>query len=774
MKTKIIGLLASIFILWTDLPLSAQNLSLLPCDPAIRSCVLPDGLSCYVAANPSEKGFADVALIRRNRAEGHQVLFHAEDVDVAMEDSTYIRMMKMVEQYASPADMAVIISGDVDAQAALMKLKYMSYMVAPSVRTPDPVMEWDGVSRLRCTSHVDSVKALTTIMFDWKAPRTPAEYMQTVQAAVYDKTVWEFADIAERWVRRALSDSDIPVADVRFLHHDSRSTLPYETFEFSVTVDTCHAHAAEATVSDILSVIDHEGVSAADLALAEGSYMTRLAARAGKGYRSNSEYVRICTDAFLYGTSLSTDSDRYRYLKSKDVSDSVSMKIFTGVVSALLDADEPGDLMKDYSSSLTPGDSVAFPDAGPKVKVRSSRKDPLSGGVTWIFDNGFKVVYKKMPTGRDLYYSLSLNGGYASIEDLARGEGAFISDCLESFWISGMKGERVKEMLRLSGMTMRTRVSLSNTVVTGKVEDRNADLLMRALLAFANESRPDTAAFSYYMSSENLRLRHLRGGARDARAAIDSLMCPEYRYSPFKSEGCLQPGTIVKAAAFHKAQTSKMNDGVLVLVGDMDESALKKILQTYVGKFRTKSVAFRSPAVQYQPLSGTLTVVAEGTRPALIIAASAAVPMTAENRFAMDLAADLLERAMKDAFAGEDVQVRLSHAGTIYPQERFSVMMEVRGGSMDHVRPAREVLDKLASAGPDDSLVKLYKDALKHEHALMMQEPEYWLRAVTMRNLDGKDFTIGCASKIDAVTSSRLKELFKLLNEGGRIEYVIK
>jgi hypothetical protein len=54
-----------------------------------------------------------------------------------------------------------------------------------------------------------------------------------------------------------------------------------------------------------------------------------------------------------------------------------------------------------------------------------------------------------------------------------------------------------------------------------------------------------------------------------------------------------------------------------------------------------------------------------------------------------------------------------------------------------------------------------------------MNEPEYWLHAMVMRYLDGKDYTSGYAAKIDAVSENDIRKILDLLEKGSKIEYII-
>lgn len=769
--SKIITIAAGVFFT-TIMP--AQELSLLPQDPAVKCGVLPNGLSCYVTANASSEGIADFALVRRDYT-GNETVLSLEDVLTSAEqsvDSTLLLIMKQVEADAVPADQAVVVSGDVDAASVIMKLKYMSLMIASSAPSPLTDYKWEGDGKLNVSSVRDTLKGLSTVRCEWNAARAPWEYMNTVQSAIYEKAVWEMGKVAQMWIRRNLRELGVPVADVMFRYSGNVRGVVDEKLAVEVTVALRDEMVAENQMLAVLSALDQGNVADSDLLLAENEYMLSLERLSGRPVIDNGEYVRMCTDAFLYNRPLSGARERLGYFVSKDVPARSRKKIFTGIVSALLDVASLTDTVAQVSSGIMLSDTLALPGMGVKQKVKSSRKDPFSGGVVWTFANGFKVIYKKMPTGRTLYYSLSLNGGYANVDDLCRGEGAYMSDFIDNSWICGMRGREFKDLLQLSGMTMKSRVNLHNTVISGQVKDRNAGLMMKGILAVAGGCKVDTASVKYYVESE--RLSQLVHKGKDVRAALDSLMCPGYRYTSFKTEEGLQESTFDKAEILFESLVFKMNDGILVIVGDMSESELKKLLQMYVGGFKVKSVASRRPSLQYRPMSSWMEYSVEGYRNAAVVAVSGMVPMTASNHFAAEIAAMMMERKVKERFADRNIAVRLSYARNIYPDERFSIFVMMEGDcSQEDAAEIRKVLGE-CSRDLDERIIQAYKNYVKNAYALQMQNPEYWMRVIPLRHMEGKDFTTGYAAKIDAVTTAQVKDIFKTLEDGAGVEYIIK
>lgn len=773
MKNGFVRLAALVSSLFLSITVPAQDLPVLPADASIRHAVLPNGLNCYVTGNPAVKGFADYALVSKENGATLMYFRDKQTADEKQVDSTLVALMKHVEELGRPSVYALMASGDLKADDIMKKLRYMSYMIPAGEPAGKTEYAKGELTPVAFKAIDDTLKRITTIYAEWTSPRTPEHLMNTVQTAVYDKTVYEFGEVACSRIRAELAAADVPVADVRFAHRGSLEGRGDERFRITVAVETSAADHAEETIREVLAEIDAEGASAAELKLAENRYFASLERRMKGSDRTNEGYINRCIAAYLYNGSLSSVKDRLAFHKSKYIPDQAREALFAGVASALIDIDaKTAEGEKKY---VDLSDTLSFPGSGPKVKVTSDRKDPISGGRIWTFSNGFKVVYRKMPTGGVMHYSLAMNGGYGSIRTLFKGEGAFMSDYLDICHISGLKGRDFKDMLCLSGITMDEQVNLSNVIISGEAADANLPLLLKSLLAVANDRSVDTAAVSYYQRSERLRLERASGSVRDMGAVIDSLICPDYIYSPYKSAGHLQDDTFDKAAELFDEMSSKMNDGVLVLVGDMDETKVRKTLLQYVGGFRTREGVFGRTMVHYQPVSGWMTYNVEGNRDAVVVAMSARLPMTADNYLAADIAAMYLKEVMQNELAPLGLKVNMSQSRRIYPEDRFSVMLLVEGEDMpeDIMRLIRTALAKAEAEKPDKAYMEAAKAYCKNLYDMDMKGPSYWLHAVAMRYLDGKDFTTGYASKIDAVTPAKVCDILTLLGDGSKVEYKI-
>lgn len=382
---------------------------------------------------------------------------------------------------------------------------------------------------------------------------------------------------------------------------------------------------------------------------------------------------------------------------------------------------------------------------------------------------------------------MGLGGGFGSIQDLERGEGAFVGDMLKLYRVAGMNGDDFWKFLELRNIDMNVRVGLAAVFLSGSVQTENFRVMLRSLAALANERTLDRDAVATYVKNENLRLVAQAGTIEDRKAAMDSLMCPDYKYSQIKSRGKLTERLADKADRFYEERFSAMNDGVLVLAGDIDETVLKKELLAMVGMFRTRKSAFYRPSVRYQPVSGWSTHTVDGNENSVYIALSVPMPLAAEDKMASEIAAMVLKRSLSSAIQKTGMSVDISSNTRIYPQERFNVMISLKeasadgfaegvehGGALEALRILRTTLRSLETTEVTDVVVKAYKEWLKNDITYRMKSPQYWVNAISMRQIEGKDFSTDYKARVDAVTRDKVKQIITSLNNASKVEYIIR
>ena len=267
---------------------------------------------------------------------------------------------------------------------------------------------------------------------------------------------------------------------------------------------------------------------------------------------------------------------------------------------------------------------------------------------------------------------------------------------------------------------------------------------------------------------------------------VNDIMCPDYRYVSYKMSDKLSPDLAARTAELYENLFRKTNDGVLILLGDMDPVLLKKIMIAYVGGFSTTQRAFRRPLVRYQPASGWSTYTVSGDRNSVDIALSVPLTLTAENFMAVEIASMVLKKNLSEALVDSGMYLDISHECRIYPNERvnFHIAMNEAApdgfssgmqhtGPIDALATVRSVLSGVGDMYVDKEDVEVFKVRLKAALDIEMKKPFYWLNVISRRHLAGKDFTTNHEARIESVNVEKVKSILSSLNEGTRVEYIV-
>ena len=100
--------------------------------------------------------------------------------------------------------------------------------------------------------------------------------------------------------------------------------------------------------------------------------------------------------------------------------------------------------------------------------------------------------------------------------------------------------------------------------------------------------------------------------------------------------------------------------------------------------------------------------------------------------------------------------------------------MNIEGAEKESLSRVYKILSPEGVEKVADSQLDACKQWLKNNHALQMKSPQYWVNAMMLRYLEGKDLTSGYDKEIDAVTTDMVKSLLVSLNDASKVEYIIR
>ena len=823
MSNRLFHILIGLALLTVSRTVPAQTLPSLPVDSKIQKGTLRCGVAYYMVKNDERKGYADFAVVRRGEAptraveesletaylsrngigprpggyfrdfDGSTVL-HLDRVpvyDANALDSTLLVTFAQVA--ASSAAEAVIVAGDIDPTEFKKKMDIFSMMVpqhfVENSRGPDYVWEPSVMPSIVFKKRPMGDRGVVRVAY--ASPRTAQEQMNTAQALVMGILSREFQTIAVRRIERNLRDAGIPYGRLDFHYLNSTETGGDEEYAVEVQTDRDHLEAAMKIVSGTLAGLDGFGVPVEEFTDAKKVMMADMLPR-GSTPLTNRKYVDRCVAHFLYGANLAPYSEETRLFARKNLPDSTETRLFNQFATSLLSQlsnltleyranldslDEDNALFqynlaylygstfkeaKDYSWQR---DTTGLEVDCPKVRIKETKAEPVSGGVLWTFSNGMRVVYRQVPDRQSFHYALLLNSGLSGVNGLAEGEGGYFGDMLSLYDAGGMAAPDFRDHLAVNGIRMDTQVALTYTSIYGQAPSSKLPTLLKALLALANGRTVNRGEF-------DICLRNSKWAREPMDNRLYAMMYPGFSYSPKKYVTGLNPGTQVKAAQFYEALFSRMNDGMLFLVGDLDEATVRRVLLRYLGGFRTQRGTAARKTLRYQPRAGTVTRTETGGNKGVYVRLDAEYPLSGVNYAAAEIAREVLRRQLVRTLEGTGMSVEITSGFHTYPQERLWMFVSCEGGT--DLEAVREGIRKASKSKIAPKDLDAWKAMALEEMNRELAEPETIVTTLVARYGVGKDLVTHYKESVNGVSATRLTDMLSTLAAGSTAEIVVE
>src|SRR5574344_20786 len=735
-----------------------------------------------------------------------------------LSDSTLLMIFDMAASSLHPQ--AIVVSGDINADRIKERMNLLSMMVPRLDRTRDNSnYSWHPRDSVNFLISRNSTSDLASINVIYSIQRLPRGLMNTTQPIVSRTYAGQLGRIISRRVAMSFRDCSIPLAAVRSRYQDS-SEGPGDEF-YSITVYTSARYITEATsvLSSVLSSLDGSGAAMSEFKDSKGKVIAEFRREGAASSVSNADYTDKCISSYLYGSNLASAPTVSDFVTSRKMPEDRGLELFNGFVKALLDSsrnmtlryDTPrkgGDgkmLRKAFGDSWarpekleipsveTMGDTLGLSVPKVQVRLRSETKEPISGGKLWTFSNGIRVVYKQTPLKGEFRYAMMLRGGVASVPGLGRGESAFVGDMLSLSNVAGMSGDDFHSMLDANGVTMETSGTPSHLEISGISQTSKLPLLMRSLLSLANGRQLDKEAFDYYRRSEPLRIAMRTLAPRDVNALMDSIMRPDYQYDGRKFINNLGSDLQVRAEKYFAAEFSKVNDGLLIFTGDIDEDVLKKELCRTLGGFSTQKAVYARSGVSSRLATGSVTYTTDsapglvgGLETSVNVSMSSVVPYNISNYMSFNVACELLKKKFARLLAPYGAYSEISSHLELSPAERLSLFINCRPCSRDalpyEVSPSdpyklldgvRTITSSLGSISISDDELKASKAVVLARYDARRTDAESIMDDVIARYSDGKDLVSGYREAVNAVSAVSVRKILSLLASGAEVEYII-
>lgn len=848
MKRHIFTYLTVLISSFLPLASGAQELPVLKADPNIKTGSLNNGVNYYIAENRLKPGEADFMLVQKAGHGAHALCgskyfpessvqcflernnivydrngyvldtpdariynFSGVQLSTAKTDSLLLAITDMIARTPEVGNnrQAIVVAGDVNADELIKKLSLLGMMV-PEVLVEDveKPYSWTPTSSPAFEIRPDG-KVLSYVSIEYSAPNVDRKLVNTVLPLMSGQMSDEFGEVLRRRLMRIYKYNHIPVAGIDVEVRLSGTTSSDE--KFRVTVSTTEEFIADAytLLVETLADADVTPIYGKEYELTRMKMMHDSGFRVKQAKTTNAAMAERCMNAFLYNASLAADSEKYAFLQGRVLPDTTRLGHFDRYVKALVDRDanvtvrsnaqlELSDLYmsswqkavdeahKEALFAITDADTTMLPGPGLKSKAPKIKPEALTGGKLWTFPNGVKVVYKQKNTGGLVYYNFALGGGMDAVQGLKNGEGKFIPDILFCSKISGIPGRDFLNMLNAEGITMEPSITYSRFCIEGHAPASRLNLLMKSLLAIANERVGDRDAFTYYMDCEKMRLDGNVQAIRDRVVALDSIMCMGNRYSKFKLSNSLNDQTYERAELFFSNEFAQCNDGVIVLISDRSEDEVLKLIQPYIGRFKVNSVATQRRIDKMSSMTGASLYIKDGDRNSIDMVMTVPLQVTTANHALAQIAVMAVKDAAFAAMRGTGYYPDAAFTVDIYPSERLGVMITVQEASLEgldqdeHQDPLpvlvgiRREIEKMCREKISDARLNELKTRLKDSVKELESSPEFWAEMTAIRYVDGKDLVTRYADRVNAVTAEQVRQMIEKLYNGGKVEYVVR
>lgn len=827
-------LLVALLFFSTIVP--AQTLPSLPRDSRIQKGTLACGVRYYMVTNPSAKGYGHIAVIQRDTPlsesareqldpaflsrmgvapgeEGYvsdvdgSTVYHFRDVPVyrpEVLDSMLLYSFARVT--LSKAEQAVVVSGDIDPVELKKKMDIFSMLVPKMLvkenHRPDYVWE---PSPAPWVEAYPSPSPVAEVSVTYAGARVPFDFMNTAQAIVSDLFGEEFQAILRHRLSRNLRDAGIPYGTIGFRSLRSMDYGGDERYTVTVTVAKEQVDEAMRVVSSTLAEIDSKGVSAREFSDAKKVLTAQIRSRAAS-LPSQEEDIRRCVANFLYGAHLAPYSETMRLFARKNLADTTEARFFNRFADALLGQLEnltleftgaPDSLDKDqalfnynlaylYGSVVPSGktydwhsaDSTLLNISAPKVKIKAEKTEPVTGGTLWTFSNGMRVVFKRVPGSGVFDYALQLNGGLNQIAGLKEGEGGYIGEMLSLYDVAGIPAPAFRDLLSAGGIQMETELSVHSFALKGEAPAGQLEFLLKCLLGLSGDRKLNVNEFNHYSQNQAL----VQPSVTDL---LYQRLVPGFVYTSNKLPGKLTADTPAKAHKYYNERFAHMQDGVLILSGDLKEEEVKPLLQRYLGGFNTDKETVARKPVTMKPLTGTVTTEIQGQPRGIYVLMDAEYALTSDHYYTSLVAARALQRTLVRYLAPYGYTVKIGTNFFAQPQERFQIEVTCLPAALSGLpeqtlsqkpETVLPVLRKALQASVDAKLdpvdLKAWKERLQADVKRELSSPSGFVATLLDRYANNKDIASRHEESIGGINAAKVQDYLRALVSGGRIEFV--
>lgn len=756
----------------------------------------------------------------RSRNVGSQRLYEAL-LPKIMPDSKYgvrfpIGTMEVVDNFPyqalrdyyhawyRPDQQGVIVVGDIDVDSIEAKIKKM---FSPIVMPADaPAREYQEVADNEGTLYgigADKEMSVSVVELYFKQAAIPAEMKGDAQYLVFDYMMSVMSRMLNARLAELASKPDASFLQASFGYDKFIVAKTKDALALSVVVKGADTKAALASAYRELLRAQRGGFTVGEYERAKSELLSRIEKKYNdRANRQNEEYVNEYVENFLDNEpipGIETEYQLMQMLVNQIPVEAINMAIAKMITAdnrammvmqpekegytlpteaelAKVIADVDAETIEAYVDEMK--SEPLIPNLPAKGSIVSERTNEQWGATEWTLSNGVKVLVK--PTtfkDNEILFSAVAKGGYSAIADASAADVKFMPLALQKFGLGTYTNTDLKKYTAGKQVSVSFNMADYTREVSGTSTPQDLPTLMELIyMSFAGLN----LAEDEYTATQNM----YAGVLRNRETTPEFVFGKTLRSSCYENERKhMLTAADVEAARREgildlcKRMTANAADYTFVFIGNVDEAALRPLVEQYIATLPGDASAVAATVEVDPTLEMKLgrelcefTTAMETPQTWVCVVASAQLPYTIKNRQLAAIAGSVLDGRFHKKVREE--------MGAVYSISADGYMSRI-GSPNAFVETAfpmkpefkQEVLDYIASEfKAAESNVQ--PEELKKAVEFMVKEAKEkrelnsgWLAAIEGYTFNGVDTFNELIDTLSAITVDEVEAFIKQLNE---------
>lgn len=422
------------------------------------------------------------------------------------------------------------------------------------------------------------------------------------------------------------------------------------------------------------------------------------------------------------------------------------------------------------------------PKAGKVVKVEPA---PL-GYTKWTLSNGVKVYLKKTDFKKDqiLLYAFS-EGGTSLFDVKDRHNYSVINDVVPLGGLGEFNPSDLTKVLtgKMAGISASVRGTTES--LSGSASPKDFETLMQLTYLKFTQPRKDEVAFKNYLSRKRNQLEN--AALNPATALSDSIRATLYNHNPLVAKfdlSMLNKVDYDQVVKFYKERFANAGDFTFVLTGNADETAVKPLVETYLGGLPAKGKAEKWKDRGIRMVKGVRTVEFEKElsvlKSTIFMSYSGKAKYSLENYILMDCLTSILDLRYTESIRereGGSYGVSVSGSVDCRPIEQYALQISFDTDpklKTKLVGIVKDEINSIVEKGPSSEDVEKVKAFMLKKNQEVQTENSFWQSMLAQYLQDKIDFSTTYEQMVKQITPEMVKKVAKKwLTQGNIVEVVM-